>query len=100
MKSGGVRATVSVRSGKQEAATIAISSIQRKPWKDFCDEVLLIPTKENLTLGKLISPQFPILVLFDILYGNILQYNTSGKQIFPEVMLAELNSIAANPDYF
>ncbi len=78
----------------QGAGTVAISSIHMKQWDTYCDEVLLIPTKENLTLGKLISPQFPILILFDVLYSNILRYDQKLKTGFPEFIRAELNAIA------
>lgn len=75
----------------QEAYTVAISSIHLKEWDNFCDEVLLVPTKENLTLGKLISPQLPVLILFDMIYSNILQQGRRVKADFPEFIRAELN---------
>ena len=70
---------------------MAISSIHLKEWDNFCDEVLLVPTKENLTLGKLISPQLPVLILFDMIYSNILQQGRRVKADFPEFIRAELN---------
>lgn len=79
---------------KQGAATILISSTHKSGWNEFCDEVIPIPTKENLDLGKLISPQFPILVLFDVLYTNVLQFEKSGKEALYELTLAELNALA------
>ena len=75
----------------QEAYTVAISSVHLKEWDKFCDEVLLVPTKDNLTLGKLISPQLPVLILFDMIYGNILQQGRRVKSRFPEIIRAELN---------
>lgn len=77
---------------KKGADTFLISSIHRTEWDSFCDELLPIPTKEMLDLGKLISPQFPILILLDILYADILQIDRSGKEALHEMTLAELNS--------
>lgn len=81
----------------QGASTVVISSTHIKKWDAFCDEILLIPTKEKLTLGKQISPQFPILVLLDILYSNILQYDQHVQSGFPEFLYAEL--MDEIPDY-
>lgn len=76
---------------KNGAYTFLISSVHRMEWDDFCDELLPIPTKEMLDLGKLISPQFPILILLDLLYADILQVDRSGKEALHEMTLAELN---------
>ncbi|MBR1622703.1 MAG: MurR/RpiR family transcriptional regulator [Pseudobutyrivibrio sp.] len=77
---------------KKEASTVLISAVHRTEWDEFCDELLPIPTKEMLDLGKLISPQFPILILLDILYADILQIDRLGKEALHEMTLAELNS--------
>ncbi len=76
------------------ATTVLISSIHDKSWNDFCDEVLPIATKEKLDLGKLISPQYPILILFDLLYASVLQYDRNIKEALHSMTLAELNSVA------
>ena len=71
-----------------------ISSVHLKKWDDFIDNVLPVPTKEKLDLGKLISPQFPILVLCDILYTNVLGYDRRNKEALHELTLVELNAMA------
>lgn len=76
------------------AATVIISSVHLRKWDMFCDDVLPIPTKEKLDLGKLVSPQFPILVLCDILYTNVLQYDRRNKEALHELTLSELNAMA------
>ncbi len=76
------------------ATTVLITAAWNNAWNDFCDEVIPVPTKEMLDLGKLISPQFPILILFDLLYVNILQFDRSGKEALHSMTLAELNAVA------
>ena len=76
------------------ASTVIISSVHLKKWDDFIDNVLPVPTKEKLDLGKLISPQFPILVLCDILYTNVLGYDRRNKEALHELTLVELNAMA------
>ena len=56
--------------------------------------MLPIPTKEKLDLGKLISPQFPILVLCDILYANVLGYDRKNREALHDLTLVEVNAMA------
>ncbi|MGC3389304.1 SIS domain-containing protein [Enterococcus faecalis] len=39
---------------------------------DFCDEVLLLASTQNLSYGNRISPQFPILLMTDCLFSYFL----------------------------
>ncbi|MBD5118887.1 MAG: MurR/RpiR family transcriptional regulator [Clostridiales bacterium] len=85
----------SVKTAKSKGASTAIiSSVHLREWDAYCDEVLPLPTKEKLVLGKLISPQFPVLVLCDLLFTNVLQYDRMNKEALHELTLSELNMIA------
>ncbi len=77
---------------KKGAYTVLISAVHKPEWDEYCDDLLPIPTKEMLDLGKLISPQFPILILLDLLYSNVLQSDRTGKEALHEMTLEELNS--------
>lgn len=84
-----------VKTAKSKGASTAIiSSAHLRKWDAFCDEVLPVPTKEKLDLGKLISPQFPVLILCDILYANVLGYDRKDKEALHDLTLAELNAMA------
>lgn len=72
------------------AATLLISSHKPTNAPDFCDDVLLVPVKENLENGKAISPQFPVLILVDILYACFLQTDTRRKEALHEFTLSVL----------
>lgn len=74
------------------ATTVIISSVHMRDWDIFCDWILPIAAKENLDLGKLISPQFPILILCDVLYANVLQVNKPEKEALHGLTLFELGS--------
>ena len=54
------------------AATVYITSHNENRWQEAFDEVMLTAVKKNLEYGNVISPQFPILVLIDILYAGYL----------------------------
>ena len=50
------------------ARTILITAYNRGEYHSFCDEVVLTAARQNLNYGNIISPQFPILLILDILY--------------------------------
>lgn len=84
-----------LKTAKSKGASTAIISLAHlRKWDVLCDEVLPVPTKEKLDLGKLISPQFPVLVLCDLLFANVLQYDRMDKEALHELTLSELNMIA------
>ena len=56
-------------SHRRGAKTILITANNQPQFSEYCDEVILIPSLTHLNYGKLISPQFPILVMVDIIYS-------------------------------
>lgn len=72
------------------AAALLISSHKPMDAQNFCDDVLLVPVKENLENGRAISPQFPILILIDIIYAYFLQTDTNRKEALHDYTLSVL----------
>lgn len=72
---------------KRGAVVILMTSKRQKEFLEFCDEVLLFAVKENLENGKAISPQFPILVMLDILFSHILESDKFRREIIHEYTL-------------
>ncbi len=64
---------------KQHAYTIMITANNSDKLESYCDEVLLCASLENLDVGNVISPQFPILVIIDILYAHYYYQDFSHK---------------------
>ncbi len=64
----------------RKAKTIMITA-QKRDWMDtFCDETVLIPSLKYLNQGNVISPQFPILILMDILYSSFVSLDRGRSQ--------------------
>ncbi len=83
-----------LESGKRKGATTVLISAAKKPeWNKWCDEIVLVATKENLDLGKLISPQFPILVICDVLYANVMKHDRNDREALHRETLIELGRI-------
>ncbi len=62
------------------ATTVFITSRNNKQFtKDF-DEVVLTAVKQNLEYGNVISPQFPALIIIDIIYANYLKDDRRSKE--------------------
>ena len=76
-KLGIIRKSLEVAKSKG-AKTVIITSNNDDKLHEFCDEVLLVAVRENLEVGNIISPQFPILLVVDVLYAHFLSldYNT------------------------
>ena len=56
-----------------------------------CDEVLLLAVKEHLKNGGAISPQFPILVMIDVLYSHFLTTDSERKEALYEYAVTKLH---------
>lgn len=78
-------------SKKQGATTILMTSCQDRSFQEFCDEILLFAVKEHLENGKAISPQFPILVMLDLLYSRLLQSDKYRREALHEYTLNVIN---------
>ncbi len=81
----------SLRTAKRcHATVILMTSHNEKAFRDFCDEVMLFAVKEYLETGKAISPQFPVLVMVDILYAHLLRLDESRRETLHDHTLEAL----------
>ena len=62
-----------------------------KQFRSFCDEVVLCAVKENLETGKAISPQFPILIMVDIIYSRMLRSDKFHRETLHDYTLEALD---------
>jgi DNA-binding MurR/RpiR family transcriptional regulator len=85
-KIGIIRESLMIAKGKK-AKTIIITSNNDYKLRNFCDEILLVAVKENLEGGNNISPQFPILLVVDVLYAHFLNLDYARKtNIFQDTL--------------
>ena len=81
----------SLRSAKRSgAAVILMTSRMEQRFKEFCNEVVLIAVRENLEQGKAISPQFPILIMVDMIFSRILQSDHARRELLHDYTLEAL----------
>lgn len=76
---------------KCQAAVVLITSHNEKSFREFCDEVMLIAVKEHLEKGKAISPQFPILIMVDMLYSRMLRSDNFRREVLHEYTMEALH---------
>lgn len=69
------------------AKVILMTAHTGRKFFEFCDEVMLFALKENLEQGKAISPQFPILIMVDMLYSQMLQLDECRRKMLHEYTL-------------
>lgn len=76
------------------AYTVLITSYNRAEYQIFCDEVVLAAARKNLNYGKIISPQFPVLLILDILYGYYQERDQKRKEAYHVNTLAAIHKSA------
>ena len=74
------------------AGTVLITANNDIRFKEFCDDVVLIASTKHLEAGDTISPQFPVLVMIDILYYEYVSQNSAEKKAIHEDSLRMLHS--------
>lgn len=72
------------------SSVILMTSYIERRFQNFCDEIVLFAVKANLEKGKAISPQFPILIMVDILYSHMLRRDYFRREILHESTLEVL----------
>lgn len=77
---------------EQGAATVLVTTHRDKAFSHICDEILLCAVQENLSSGKKISPQFPILIMLDILFSHILEHDTFRREALHSSTLQALHT--------
>lgn len=67
------------------AGTILITSNNDNYFHKFCDEVFLVAVKKSLDEGRFISPQFPVLIMIDLLFAYYLN-NSADNAIYQQTI--------------
>lgn len=75
---------------RRGARSILITAKNKDSFIEFCDEVVLLPSLLHLNHGNVISPQFPVLIMIDIIYSYFLQQNKFEKETLHENTLRAL----------
>ena len=76
---------------KKNAKTVLITSQNRDKVKDYCDEIVLVPSLKHLNYGNVISPQFPLSVMVDLLYSFFVDEDKNLKEKLRGDTLEALN---------
>lgn len=69
-------------SKKRGGTTVMLTAYPQESFFDYCDEVLQIAAFRNLEFGTLISPQFPVLIMIDIVYAYFMNLDLNQKSAF------------------
>ena len=75
---------------KRGARTVLITAKNKDIFSEFCSEVVLLPSLKHLNHGNLISPQFPILVMLDIIYSYYVEQDKYEKEVLHDNTLRAL----------
>lgn len=78
---------------RRGAKTILITARNDEKFREFCTEIVPIPSLRHLNHGNVISPQFPILIILDIIYSCYAQLDKGTKEDL------HLHTVKALEDY-
>lgn len=76
---------------KRGARTVLITASDKESFRKFCTEVVLVPSMKHMNSGNVISPQFSILVIIDVLYYYYVNEDKQGKELLHDNTLLALN---------
>lgn len=80
---------------RRDAHTLLITANNDPAFHTFCDEVLLVGVTKNLNAGNVISPQFPALVMVDLLFANFLYSDTCNRSaLYTDTLCALRRSVS------
>lgn len=77
-------------SHKNGARTILITARNKESCEEYCDEMILIPSLKHLNRSNVISPQFPILVMVDVIYSYYVEQDKFAKEMWHDDTLKAL----------
>lgn len=76
---------------KRGAKTVLLTAKNRGIFDRFCDEVVLFPSLKHLNYGNVISPQFPILIMIDLIYSSYVEQDKFAREILHDNTLRALD---------
>lgn len=78
-------------SRKRGAKTVLITAENNERFHEFCSEIVLMPSLRYLNQGNIISPQFPILLMLDIIYSYYAEQDKGKKELLHDNTLRALS---------
>lgn len=78
---------------KRGAKTVLFTANDKDVYADYCSEVILVASLKHLNHGNVISPQFPVLVMMDTIYGNYINHSKYEKAEMYDDTLRALESV-------
>jgi len=75
---------------RRGAKTVILTAKNRGIFEEFCDEIVLLPSLRHLNHGNVICPQFPILVMLDIMYSYYVGQDKFAKELLHDNTLRAL----------
>lgn len=83
---------------KRGAKTVFITTRDRDYYRSFCDEVVLTAYSKHLETGNTVSPQFPLLLMIDVIYNEYVDQDRKQKTALHGDTLRALQTSIEDPE--
>ncbi len=74
------------------ARTILMTASNRDEFREYCDEIILLPSIQHMEVGNVISPQFPFLIYQDILFSYYIAQGQYQEEKYQDNALRAIRS--------
>lgn len=75
---------------EKQATTVIFTSENSEKLREFCDELVVVASLKHLNSGNKISPQFPMLLIIDVLYNEYVNRDLDKNNILHDETMRAL----------
>ena len=86
------------KAGEKGCKTVLFVANDSEKWDDYFDFVILVAHKQNLEYSNIISPQFPTMIMLDILFKKLYDRRLTSGEVYMQSVNEMLKLIKEKDD--
>ena len=86
------------KAGEKGCKTVLFVANDSEKWDDYFDFVILVAHKQNLEYSNIISPQFPTMIMLDILFKKLYERRLTSGEVYMQSVNEMLKLIKEKDD--
>lgn len=86
------------KAGEKDCKTVLFVANDSEKWDQYFDFVILVAHKQNLEYSNIISPQFPTMIMLDILFKKLYERRLTSGEVYMQSVNEMLKLIKEKDD--